>query len=358
MKKTGFLILLVCALLLSGCSAPLANQEVTAAPAAEATVQPELKQFNATFLNYFDTVTTVIGRAETEEKFTENANMVRDLLGKYHELFDIYNTYEGINNLKTVNDNAGIAPVKVDEVIIDLLEDCKAYYDATRGCTNVCMGSVLVLWHEARSQGRIDPANAELPDDQALRDAANYTDINALVIDRENGTVYISDANVRLDVGAVAKGWSAQRVAEQVPEGILISVGGNVVATGPKDALTNTPWVVGVQHPDDANQYLHTLNLMKGCVVTSGDYQRAYVVDGQYYHHIIDPETLYPSKYWRSVTVVTDDSGAADALSTALFILPLEEGMELAKSFGAEVLWVNAEGEKYYSDGFMAIVRK
>ena len=181
-------------------------------------------------------------------------------------------------------------------------------------------------------------------------------DFAAVVIDEAASTVYISDPDVRLDVGAVAKGWSTQRVAENAPAGLLLSVGGNVCATGPKDD-NGTPWVVGIQDPNGGDQYLHTLYLTKGSLVTSGDYQRAYVVDGELYHHIIDPNTLYPSTLWRSVTILCDDSGLADALSTALFLLPLEEGQLLLEKTGAQAMWVNRAGEQFYSPGFQDNIR-
>ena len=133
-------------------------------------------------------------------------------------------------------------------------------------------------------------------------------------------------------------------------------MGGNVCATGPKDE-NGTPWRVGVQNPDGGDDYLHTLNITNQSVVTSGDYQRCFMVDGEFYHHIIDPDTLFPSKYWRSVTIVCNDSGLGDALSTALFLLPLEEGLALLENCGAEALWVNEAGEKYYSPGFQDLIR-
>ena len=318
--------------------------------------ESEKKQYNATFLTLFDTVTTIVGKAESEAEFSAEAQKIHDDLLVYHQLFDIYNDYEGISNLKTVNDNAGIAPVVVDRAVIDLLLDCKAYYDLTDGLVNVAMGSVLVLWHEARNDGLDDIANAYLPDRTELETAAEHMDFSAVLIDEEASTVFITDAATRLDVGAIAKGWSAQRAAEKAPEGLLISVGGNVCATGPKDE-SGTPWRVGVQNPEVGENYLHTLNITQGSVVTSGDYQRCYMVDGKIYHHIIDPATLYPSEYWRSVTVVCADSGLADALSTALFLLPLEEGMALAQANGAEAMWVNAAGEQFYTPGFEALIR-
>ncbi len=337
MKRLILFILAVC-LLLPGCN-----------------TQPKSTKYTATYLTLFDTVTTVVGFAESEAAFTAQAQWVHDELLVYHQLFDIYNDYEGINNLKTVNDNAGIAPVKVDEKIILLLKDCKRYYEFTGGKVNVAMGSVLQLWHEARNDGINDPVNAYIPDVGALAEAAKHTDPSSMIIDEAASTVYLADPQMRLDVGAIAKGWAAEAVAKAAPKGLLISVGGNVCATGPKDDQ-GTPWVVGIQNPDGGD-YLHTIYVSSGSVVTSGDYQRAYAVDGQLYHHIIDPDTLFPSAYWRSVSVVSGDSALADALSTALFLLPLEEGKQLLKQAGAEAMWVNAEGNIYYSENFQAMIR-
>ena len=316
----------------------------------------EKKQYTATFLTLFDTVTTVVGRADSEAEFKEKAQAVHDALLEYHQLFDIYNDYAGIHNLKTVNDAAGVGPVQVDSRIIWLLQECKKIAGTTGGKVNVAMGSVLELWHDARTDGIDDPAGARLPDMSALESAAEHTDLDMVVIDDAASTVFITDPRLRLDVGAIAKGWAVQQVAEKMPAGLLISVGGNVCATGPKDE-SGTPWVVGVQDPAGGDNYLHTLYVTKGSVVTSGDYQRTYMVDGKYYHHIIDPETLYPSEYWRSVTVVCDHSGWADALSTALFLLPLEDGQELLAQFDAKAMWVNADGEIFYSPGFQEMIR-
>ena len=336
--KRLFVLLLALSLLLCGCG-----------------TQAEPKQYSATFLTVFDTVTTIVGRDVSEEAFTRKTQVVNDDLLRYHQLFDIYNEYEGLNNLKTVNDHPGEA-VAVDKAIIDLLLDCKAYYELTGGRVNAALGSVLYLWHEAREDGLNDIANAYLPDGDALAEAARHTSWDSVVIDEMNNTVTITDPGLRLDVGAVAKGWSVQRAAENAPEGLLISVGGNVCATGPKDK-SGTPWVVGVQDPEVGDNYLHTLYLTKGSMVTSGDYQRAYLVDGEIYHHIIDPDTLYPGRLWRAVTVVCPDSGLADALSTALFLLPMEEGQKLLDQCESYAMWVDAEGNLYYSTGFQDLIR-
>lgn len=316
----------------------------------------EQKQYTATFLTLFDTVTTIVGKAESEEVFQQKTQTIHDELQEYHQLFDIYNEYDGISNLKTINDKAGIEPVEVDQRIIQLLQDCRAIYDVTKGKVNVAMGSVLSLWHEEREYGRNNPGDAALPEIEALRLAAEHTALDSIIIDSKASTVYIKDPMVRLDVGAIAKGWSVQKVAENAPEGLLISVGGNVCATGPKDDKGN-PWVVGVENPDGKEAYLHTLYITEGSVITSGDYQRTYEVGGKLYHHIIDPDTLFPASYWRSVTIICKDSGIGDALSTALFLLPREEGQQLLEQYDAEAMWVDFQGKLYYSPGFKKQIR-
>ena len=339
MRRLGCL-LLICCLLLSGCATPQTNTK---------------QRYTATFLELFDTVTTIVGYADSKEAFEQKAQAIRDDLKRYHELFDIYNDYD-VPNIKTINDNAGIQPVAVDPIIMELLDDCREYYRLTQGNVNVMMGSVLKLWHDARADAERDPANAVLPSEAALKAAAEHTSMASLVIDEAAGTVYLLDAKARLDVGAVAKGWATQKVAENAPAGLLISVGGNVCATGPK--AEEKPWVVGIQDPDDAEKNLCTLTLSTGSVVTSGDYQRTYRVNGTEYHHIIDPQTLLPARKWRSVSIVCNDSGLADALSTGLFLMDREQGEALAAQCGADVMWVDADRQEYRTAGFESRLRK
>lgn len=343
MKRTATLILLL--VLLCGCTAAPAKPDDTG-----------LNRYEATFLTLFDTVTTIVGYAETEEAFTDTAQAFHDELLEYHQLYDIYNEYEGINNIKTINDHGWEHPIKVDQRIIDLLLFSKELYTQTEGRVNIAMGSVLRLWHDARETGIADPSRAALPDQAALEQAAAHTDIDSIQIDVEESTVFLSDPEVKLDVGAIAKGYAVEQVCRNTPSGLLISVGGNVCPTGPKPE-SGQPWVVGIQDPEDPEQYLHTIYVEDVSVVTSGDYQRYFTVDGVPYHHIIDPDTNYPAGYWRSVTILCRDSGVADALSTALFTLPQEEGQALLDAFQAEAMWARQDGTILYSPGFQAYIR-
>lgn len=336
MKRLLAIFLGVVVLTVSGCTFP--------------GMAPKPEQ--AVFLDLFDTVTTISGYGED---FQQQAQDIHQRLLEYHRLFDIYHEYEGINNLKTINDQAGCSPVEVDENIMELLKMCKSCYDLTDGRVNAAMGSVLCLWHEARAQAEENPETAALPEKEAIRKAGKHCSMDTVILDEDAGTVFLADPAQRLDVGAIAKGWALEQVAKEMPEGLLISVGGSICATGPKP--NGEPWVVGVQTPEGEG-YLQTLNLSEGGVVTSGDYQRYYTVDGKTYHHIIDPDTGYPGTYWRSVTVVCQDSGLADCLSTALFLLPEKEGQEILKEAKAEAMWVSADGKISYSPGFEAYIHK
>lgn len=329
MKKILPFVLLL--LLLTGCSA-------------------KKEAYQVTWLDAFDTVINMKGYASSQKEFDNIAQQVHQELLECHQLFDVYNDYPDTVNLKTVNDNAGIAPVTVDERIMELLTDCRDFYSLTNGRVNAAMGSVLRLWHDARTAGLDDPAHAFLPDRAALEAAAEHISFDTVLLDEANRTVFITDSRQLLDVGAIAKGWTGQRLSELLPDGYLLSLGGNVVAKGTKP--DGSSWSIGVQSPFDLEEYLLTVEIASGSLVTSGDYQRYYEVDGKTYHHIIDPDTLMPSEYWRSVTILCPDSGLADCLSTALFLLPLEEGEALIEKCGAEALWIDAEGDMYPSENF------
>lgn len=310
-----------------------------------------MQRYEATYWDVFDTVTTVTGYAAGQAEFDAAAREIHDALLEYHRLYNIYESYDGLRNLKTVNDQAGIGPVPVDERILSLLQFAQTAWTETGSRVNAAMGSVLALWHDAREQALEDPDRAALPDRSALEAAALHTDLSALELDLEAGTAFLTDPDTALDVGALAKGYAVEQVAAAAPDHFLISVGGNVCATGPKP--DGTPWTVAVENPDGGD-FLKLLYAEDRSVVTSGDYQRYFELDGVRYHHIIDPDTLEPAAYWRSVTVVAESSAAADCLSTALFTLPQAEGQQLLDQWGAEALWIGRDGAQVMSPGFSA----
>jgi len=314
------------------------------------------KRFEAEFLQLFDTVTKIIAYTESKAEFEALSNFVYDTLEQYHRLYDIYHDYDGISNIKTINDNAGKVPVKVDRKIIDLLIFSRQAYDMTDGKCNIALGSVLHIWHQYREDGINDPGNAALPPKSLLEQASRHTDINKIIIDSDTSTVFLEDPDMRIDVGSVAKGYAVERLAQAIIEHgnsfVLFSVGGNVRAVGGRNQTE--PWKIGIENPDEKTEgEMPTVRISDKSAVTSGTYQRFYTVDGRQYHHIIDPKSLMPSEYFKSVTVICRDSGLADALSTAVFCMPYERGRQLIDSIeGTDALWIMPDSELKYSDNF------
>lgn len=321
------------------------------------------EMFKKDFIDLFDTASSITAADESQQSFNEHFEAVYDELEEYSRLFDIYNSYGDLVNLKYINENAGASPVKADEKILDLLEYAVKAYDITQGRVNIMLGAVLSVWHAERENGIASPEGARLPDKSLLQEKAKSADISNLVIDRENGTVFFKNPDMRLDFGAIAKGYVCEKISEFIVENniwssALINLGGNIKTVGYKYDDGKTEFSVGIESPSGSD-YVCIINASCGkTAATAGDYQRYYTVDGKKYCHIIDPETLMPAEYVSAVSVVCNDSALADSLSTALFNMSVENGKALVESLGGvEAVWTDKNGKVYYSSGFEDLIR-
>lgn len=345
MKKS--LILLMSALLISGCTTKTEP------------VKEQSRFNNQTLDAGFDTVISLIAYADDQEQFNEYFDLVRTEFKRYNALFDKYNDYEGINNIKTINDNAGIQPVKVDADIIEMLELSKHFSEISNNKFDITMGPVLEIWHEYREAGidlNTEGQDAPVPSMEELETAKACVGWNNVEINEEESTVYLTQECASLDVGSVAKGFTAEKVSQEleakgVTSGIL-NAGGNVRVIGVKP--DGSAWNAGIQVPDlnGINGTLGVLPLSgKQSLVTSGDYQRYYISNGELMHHIIDPDTLFPARHSRALSVITDNSGIADICSTLLYTMDYESANEMVQKirdlgYSLSVVWVyNSDDE-------------
>ena len=310
---------------------------------------------------HFNTISRIYTFGDVDDaKIEKYAAISEEYLAYYHKLFDIYFEYAEINNIRTINRNAGKAPVKVDRELIDFLLYCKELFTITGGKTNIMLGSVLKIWHNVREAatddfGYLSPS--ELPTEEELSKAAAHTSIDSLIIDEEACTVYISDPKASIDVGAIAKGYTVDILAERlIAEGadsIVLDIGGNLRTIGLKP--NGSSWVTGIRNPDKSSKDSLKCRIKIGAgdsVVTSGDYERYFTSGDKNYHHIIDPDTLMPADYFSSVTIITKNSGLADALSTALFCMSYEDGLKLVNTLdGVDVIWIYKDGKLESTDG-------
>ncbi len=313
-------------------------------------------KYSKSFLELFDTASSITAYDTSQESFDKKYSELYKVIKKYSELFDIYNSYDDIINIKYLNDNAYKQPIEVDKEIIDLLNFSIKAYAVTNGKVNIAMGSVLSIWHDYREDGKAVPPKSK------LIEASKHTNIDDIIIDNKNSTVFFKDKELKLDVGAVAKGYVCNKIYEYITKNNLwqnavISLGGNIITVGSKPDGKN--FVIGIENPN-SNDYLMKVNAKDNTsVVTSGSYQRCYTVNGKNYSHIIDPDTLYPAEYFTSVTVISSDSALADAFSTALFCMSYDDGIKLVESNEEiEAIWLDNNGKTYQSSGVKAIINE
>lgn len=306
---------------------------------------------SASFFGTFDTIVTLVAYTDTQEEFDHCLSIVQDEMTRLNRVFDAYHTYDGISNLCLVNQQAGQEEVSAEKELIALLLRVREWRSLYSTAVNPAMGQVLSLWHEARE------AKA-LPDASALREASSHCGYEDLLIDERAGTIAFADSQLKLDVGAVAKGYAAQLTAEKLRENgydsFILNAGGNVVCGSAADG--RDCWNIAVEAADGVST-LGIVGVSNLAVVTSGDYQRYFTLNGTRYHHLIDPVTLYPARYMHAVTILHADSGLADFLSTAAFLCPYEESRALIDSIpGAEACWTLMDGQVKMTDGFQKLL--
>ncbi len=330
-------------------------------------------KYTYNFFGTFDTVVQTVMYAENQEKADEYNKYIEKRFNDFHKEFDKYNTYDNLNNLKTINDNAGIEPVKVSDGLFYLVQNSLDYSNKYSKKTDISFGAVLNVWSKYRDiNEELDPSEEHkeedlLPNLEELENANEFTGSEHIVLDENNKTVYIDNKDTQIDLGATAKGYAVEIICNEAKDlgldSLLISAGGNVKAVGhPLDGVRGA-WGVGVINPDmiypegDNPNIVDTFFVKDFSVVTSGDYQRFFHVGDKSYHHLIDPDTLYPGDYFKSVTIFHEDSGLADFLSTAVFLMPYEDGLKLVESLeGTECMWIDKESKIYVTEGLKDIM--
>ena len=347
---TACLCILAICLSLAGCGTEVQQSKA---------VEPKGK----VYFSYFDTVSYIYDYSgDSAERFDDRSADVSHILEEYHRLFDIYHEYADVTNLCTLNRLAGGDPVPVDERLIDFLLYAKEMHDLTSGQMNVMLGSVLQLWHESREAASDHSREASIPTEEALQEASLHTGISLLEINREEGTVRISDPEASIDVGALGKGYATEMAAKWLEEqgalGYVLNIGGNIRIIGTRP--DGTGWKTGIRDPADPDgEFALNIRIADTACVSSGIYERFFVADGKRWHHIIDPDTLYPAEWYSAITVITKDSALADALSTALFCMNYEESSLLVDRLdGVEACWIFSGGEIRCSEGFEALIVK
>lgn len=331
------------------------------------------EKYQTEFYDCFDTIIDVAVYAQSEKEGNRELELIKNEFIRLHKLFDRYNSYEGVVNFKTVNDNAGIELVKVPDEVFNLMKFSIDSYNNISHKVNVAIGPVVDVWTEYRDLYEGGATKEEvtaklgspLPTKERLESLRPLLNMENIVINEKDKSIYLKEKGMEVEMGSVAKGYATELVAKYAEKNgvksAIISAGGNVRIIGKPLVEGRDTFLVGIRNPDaeegEQNSVQAVLAVNDTSVVTSGDYQRYFDLDGRRYSHIIDPDTLYPDTLFKSVTITNKDSGLCDFLSTASFLSTKEEATEMLKKENADGYFIDTNSEVSYTEGFKKILK-
>ena len=285
----------------------------------------------------------------TAIKVTLYDNQSEDILDKVFkkviEIEDLVSINKKNTEIYNLNENSGIKPVKLSDTSFNIIKKGLEYSEMSKGAYDISIGPLVKLWS-------IGLPEAKVPTQEEINEIIKYVDYSNIEINNSRKEVYLSKEDMQLDLGSIAKGYTADEIVKLLKsEGVkkaIIDLGGNIYALGKKSEDKN--WTIGIQNPfDDRGSAIGTIEVANKSVVTTGTYERFIEKDGVKYHHILNPKTGYPYETdIAGVSIVADKSVDADALSTLIFTKGLEEGFELVESIdGIDAVFVMNDKNVY-----------
>lgn len=294
---------------------------------------------------YFDTVIKITAYDSAYESLLEDCLALADTYEKY------FSATLPDSDIAKINQAKG-TPVEVHDETIELLEYGLYYSRLSEGGFDITIGALSSLWNFGKNEG-------EIPSDAEILQAMDTIDYHNVVID--GNTVALKNPDSQIDLGAIAKGYIADKMKEYLhakgmTEGI-INLGGNVLCIGPK--TDGSPYTIGIQKPfDETGTPIAAVEVTNQTVVSSGIYERYFTVNDKLYHHILNPKTGYPyENELYGLTIICNQSVDGDGLSTTCFALGLEQGMALIESLpDTEAIFITSDGELHTSSGIGTII--
>lgn len=285
---------------------------------------------------------TVVSVTVYDEAHTGTIDECLALCARYEKMFSRTDPESELYALNAAGS------MTVSDELLEVIKTALHYCQVSGGRFDITMGAVSDMYG-------FSSGSPSLPSAEAVSEALSHTGYEKIII--EGSTVTLSDPEAVIDLGAIAKGYIADRLAEMLVErgvdSAIIDLGGNILCLGSKP--DGGEYKVGIQYPyKGSDQIITTASLRDMSVVTSGVYQRYFEENGKTYHHILDPDTGYPlDSGLVSVSIISSRSVDCDALSTTAFALGLEEGMALINSLeGVWAVFITEDMEIHYSQGF------
>lgn len=303
------------------------------------------KGLYTTNLFYMDTYIN-IKIYDVDEKTKDKAfDNVDKIYKKYHELSDRYQKYDNVKNIYYINNIDINTEIEIEKELYDLIDYSVSFCNQSNGLLNIAMGNVIDVWKSYR-----DGEKEGIPTIDELKD--KNINLEDLVLLKNNKI--LKKSNISLDLGAFAKGYATEVVGKYLEsiniDKYIVNAGGNVKVGNHYD---NKKYKIGLEKPTKESDIYKVVNGNNIAVTTSGSYERFYEYNGESYHHIIDPNTLFPPQYMLSVSVITNDSTYADALDTMLFLMSTLDGLDYVNKLDdVEAIWYTNDGKIIRSEGF------
>ncbi len=319
---------------------------------------------SVTWSTYLDTYVTLNLYVSNDDydQLNEIFEHVELILASYHEYSDKYYEYNNVTNVWSINQDPSSTHT-ISEELFDLIDFTLTNQESVIDYYNMAMAPVLEIWHDTREICSFGTTNCELPSMNDLNERNLYTDPSKIILDRENLTIKMED-NMALDLGGVSKGYISGVIVDYLNTfdvyGYLLNNGQSNISIGGMNPRTEDgSFTLAITDPTDvqdiAQKYGYAwVKLYDGDqLVTSGDYQKYFELDGVIYHHIISPVTLYPLNYMRSVSIIMDDPALADLYSTAIFNMTLSEGLTFVDGItDLDAMWFIDSNDIRFSDLF------
>ncbi|MGP9800360.1 FAD:protein FMN transferase [Rheinheimera sp. NSM] len=291
----------------------------------------------------FDTLGTRAYIEFWSEDKAKAGQLILDVQAEFERINQLMSPYIDSSELSLLNRSAAKAPVTVGSEFYQLLQQAKQISALSNGAFDITFASV-GFYYDYRARKK--------PDATQLRQARQYVNYQSIELLPDNKVRY-SQPGVKIDLGGIAKGYAVERgialLAQQGIKHAQLTAGGDSRLLGDK---RGKPWLVAIKHPRQDDKYAAQLPLQDSAVSTSGDYERYFIEDGVRYHHIIDPKTGVSATGLLSVTVTGADTTKTDALSTTLFVLGLQQGMELIERIdGYDAIFIDANRNMHFSSG-------
>lgn len=253
------------------------------------------------------------------------AKRIDDAVSEISRIERLLTTFNESSQTNLINRNAGIAPVKVDKEVFDIIKRSKRISDITQGAFDITYGSVdKKLWN-------FDKTMTSLPDPVTAKKAVHLINYRNVILDETNCTVFLKEKGMRIGFGGIGKGYAAERakiILQQkgVKSGV-VNAAGDLTAWGLQP--DGKEWTIGIADPDSARHPFSYLSITDMAIATSGNYEKYVMIDGKKYSHTIDPKTGLPVHGIKSVTIICPNAEIADAMATPVMIMGIKVGLNM-----------------------------